>query len=76
MVSNHFQAATTNSGLPAKPLVCDARMIDRSTAAVNIEAEYNLPAQLLFELLADPTKHTAIFKSIEVGLGCHISRQS
>jgi len=39
---------------------------DRATAAVNLEARYQVPPHLLFELLADPTQHDKIFDAILV----------
>lgn len=39
---------------------------DRATAAVNLEAHYQVPPHMLFELLADPTQHDKIFDAILV----------
>ncbi len=46
---------------------------DRATAAVDVEARYQIPPDLLFDLLADPRQHDKIFDAILVrgtGLGC------
>jgi hypothetical protein len=43
-------------------------MSDRSTAAVNVQAQYGLPPNIMFDLLADPTNHANIFDAIEVGV--------
>lgn len=45
-----------------------SRLTDRQTAAVNLEAEYDLPPDTLFDLLADPKQHERIFDAIEVSL--------
>lgn len=39
---------------------------DRATAAVDLEARYQIPPNLLFELLADPRQHDKIFDAILV----------
>jgi hypothetical protein len=39
---------------------------DRATAAVDLEARYHIPPNLLFELLADPRQHDKIFDAILV----------
>jgi hypothetical protein len=44
-------------------------MSDRSTAAVNVKAQYGLPPNIMFDLLADPRNHASIFDAIEVGAG-------
>jgi mitochondrial fission protein ELM1 len=41
---------------------------DRATAAVNLEARYQVPPHLLFELLADPRQHDKIFDAILVSI--------
>jgi hypothetical protein len=55
---------------PSRPIRMSARMVDKCTAAVSVEAHYALPPALLFDLLADPRQHAAIFDSIEVCTGC------
>jgi hypothetical protein len=39
---------------------------DRATAAVNLEARYQISPHALFELLADPNQHDKIFDAILV----------
>lgn len=55
---------------PAKPLKWQLRLADRSTAGVNLEAHYQIPPKVLFDLLADPLQHERIFDEIEVGSRC------
>jgi hypothetical protein len=55
--------------LPTVPLECVAcanMQADRATAAVDLEARYQIPPNLLFELLADPRQHDKIFDAILV----------
>lgn len=49
---------------PERPLKWQTKLADRATAAVNLEARYQVPPHLLFELLADPTQHDKIFDAI------------
>lgn len=57
------------SATSSKQVSCCAALqlqADRATAAVNLEARYQVPPHLLFELLADPTQHDKIFDAILV----------
>lgn len=56
------------STVPVKPLKWQLRLADRATAGVNLEAHYQIPPNVLFDLLADPMQHERIFDEIEVGL--------
>lgn len=58
--------STEASAVPLSPWKVDTRLKDRSTALVNLEATYELPPDLLFDLLADPHQHARIFDSIQV----------
>lgn len=53
--------------VPVKPLKWQLRLADRATAGVNLEAHFQIPPNVLFDLLADPLQHEAIFDEIEVG---------
>lgn len=41
------------------------RLHDRVTASVTMDAQYELPPELMFDLLADPRQHAAIFGAIQ-----------
>jgi hypothetical protein len=51
-----------------------SRLKDRQTAAVSVEAVYDLPPNTLFDLLADPAQHEHIFDAIEVGWPARAAR--
>lgn len=42
------------------------RLHDRVTASVTMDAQYELPPELMFDLLADPRQHANIFGAIQV----------
>lgn len=53
---------------PQADLQWKTHLADRSTAAVKLQAEYALPPNVVFDLLADPNNHARIFDAIEVGV--------
>jgi hypothetical protein len=59
------QQSANVSIIPVKPLKWQLRLADRSTAGVNLEAHYQIPPTVLFDLLADPLQHERIFDEIE-----------
>lgn len=61
------QQAVNVSITPLKPLKWQLRLADRATAGVNLEAHFQIPPNVLFDLLADPLQHERIFDEIEVG---------
>ncbi|WIA21870.1 hypothetical protein OEZ85_004246 [Tetradesmus obliquus] len=57
-------AAVVPVAAPSKPLKWQLKLADRATAAVTLEAHYQLPPHVLFDLLADPSQHERIFDEI------------